>query len=710
MTIRTTVGLILIAGALAACTGRMPSASRGALTPKPGPGVFFVATNGNDAWSGRLAAPNRNASDGPFATLPRALAATRHFKSEPGSGSASASIVVRGGTHFLSEPLTLSPLDSHLNLVAYSGDKPILSGGRRITGWRETIANGRNVWAADISEARDGKWSFRELWVNGRRAVRARLPNRGYLEVAELPDKTATWTDGHSRFRYRAGDLKAWTTLTNADVMVMTRWVESRLPIEAVDEQERIVMFGKRSVFQLGAGDRYYVEGALELLDAPGEWYLDPTAGTLYYAPLPGETRDNAEVIAPVLRFVLRLEGQPEAEKFVEKVNFRGLTFAHAEWDFPRDPDVAKRSAMVWPAPSTEIGGFAQAAIGVTGAVWGEGVRNSTFAHCRFVNLGAYGLELGRACQSNVISRCEFADLGAGGIKVGETRIRDNPAELAHNNEISDCYLHHGGRTFHSAIGIWIGQSANNQILHNEIHDFYYTGISMGWTWGYDPRALATNNLVAFNHVHHIGVMSDGDGPILSDMGGIYTLSRQPGTRILNNLWHDIQGLRYGGWGIYTDEGSSGILIESNLVYRTTHGGFHQHYGATNIVRNNIFAFAREHQIQRSREEEHVSFSFSNNIVLFDQGVLLGSTWKNNNFILDRNVYWDTRLADKPDEMRFAGGPLEPWRARGHDKNSIVADPMFVSPREDDYRLKPGSPALRSGFHPIDLSRVGPRP
>lgn len=674
---------------------------------KPDPSVISVSTNGNDAWSGLLGLPSLDRKDGPFATLPRALAAARAFRTAGGTGT--VNICLADGTYFLTEPLVLKPEDSNLRFIAVEGQRPVVSGGRRITGWRETTVNGRSVWAVNIPEAREGKWSFRELWVNGRRAVRARLPNRGYLEVAELPDKTPNWSDGHSRFRYREGDLKAWPTITNADVMVMTRWVESRLPVVAVDEKEHLVMFGKRSVFQLGAGDRYYVEGALELLDAPGEWYLDPAKGTLYYAPLPGETPERTEVIAPVLRFVLRLEGQPEAEKFIERVNFRGLTFAHAEWEFPRDPEVAKRSAMVWPAPSTEIGGFAQAAIGVNGAVWGEGVRNSTFEHCKFIHLGAYGLELGRGCQSNVISRCEFGDLGAGGIKIGETHIRDNPAELARDNEISDCYLHHGGRTFHSAIGIWIGQSPDNRILHNEIHDFYYTGISIGWTWGYDPRALATNNLVAFNHVHHIGVMSDGDGPILSDMGGIYMLGMQPGTRVVNNLWHDIQGLRYGGWGIYTDEGSSSILIESNLVYRTTHGGFHQHYGATNIVRNNIFAFARDHQVQRSREEPHVSFSFSNNIVLFDKGVLLGSTWKNDNFILDRNVYWDTRLTEKPTEMKFTGGTLEQWRARGHDKNSLIADPLFLAWEKDDFRLKLDSPALKLGFQPIDVRLVGPR-
>ena len=104
-----------------------------------------------------------------------------------------------------------------------------------------------------------------------------------------------------------------------------------------------------------------------------------------------------------------------------------------------------------------------------------------------------------------------------------------------------------------------------------------------------------------------------------------------------------------------------------------------------------------------------MSFSFSNNIVFFDKGVLLGSTWKNDNFVLDWNVYWDTRLAAKPEEMKFAGGTLEQWRARGHDQHSLIADPLFVAPQQEDYRLKPESPAFKVGFRPIDLSGVGPR-
>jgi hypothetical protein len=478
-------------------------------------------------------------------------------------------------------------------------------------------------------------------------------------------------------------------------VVSFSRWIESRLPVTSVDETQHIVNFARHSVAEFQLPDPYYLEGALEVLDAPGEWYLDVANGRLLYLPMPGEKPDKIEAIAPFLVQVVRLEGQPEAGKYVDHVVFRGLTFSHTEWNLPM---------------KTESGGFSQAAVGVPGAVWGEGVRGCTFTRCHFTDLGNYALELARGAQSNLISRCEFSDLGAGGLKIGEQVIRTNAAEIARDNEISDCRIYHGGRMFPSAIGVWIGQSPNNRIVHNLIHDFYYTGISVGWTWGYNPLALATNNLIEFNHVHHIGVQSDGDGPLLSDMGGIYTLGKQPGTRIVNNLWHDIAAFHYGGWGIYFDEGSSGILAENNLVYRTTHGGFHQHYGETNIVRNNIFAFARDHQVQRSREEGHVSFSFSNNIVLFDQGILLGNTWgKSNKFVIDWNVYWDMRPDAKPEEMKFAGNAFEQWQQRGLDQHSLIADPLFVAPKQDDFRLKDNSPAFKIGFRRFDLKSVGPR-
>jgi parallel beta-helix repeat protein len=177
---------------------------------------------------------------------------------------------------------------------------------------------------------------------------------------------------------------------------------------------------------------------------------------------------------------------------------------------------------------------------------------------------------------------------------------------------------------------------------------------------------------------------------------------------IRNNLWHDIAAIRYGGWGIYFDEGSSGILAENNVVYRTTHGGFHQHYGETNVVRNNIFAFARDHQLQRTRPEPHRSFSFVTNIVYFDSGSLLTGDWSGEQYQMDWNIYFDARPDAKPDQLSLGPCTWEKWQERGHDQHSLIADPLFVAPRENDFRLQPNSPAFSLGFRPIDLSGVGP--
>jgi len=220
----------------------------------------------------------------------------------------------------------------------------------------------------------------------------------------------------------------------------------------------------------------------------------------------------------------------------------------------------------------------------------------------------------------------------------------------------------------------------------------------VGWTWGYGPNQ-SNGNIIEYNHLHSIGK------DMLSDMGGIYTLGVQPGTIIRNNVIHDISSFTYGGWGIYPDEGSTGMLIENNVVYRCKSAGFHQHYGRENIVRNNVFALNHENQLMRTRAEEHLSFTFTGNIVYFDQGRLLGSNWTGEGFRMERNLYFDARSGD----VRFAGRSFAEWQAAGQDRASIVADPLFVNPAKFDFRVRPGSPAARIGFREIDLSAVGPR-
>ena len=239
-------------------------------------------------------------------------------------------------------------------------------------------------------------------------------------------------------------------------------------------------------------------------------------------------------------------------------------------------------------------------------------------------------------------------------MKIGLTRFEKDETKSTSHNIIRNCLITQAGRLHPAAIGVWVGHSPHNVIEHNEISDLYYTGISLGWSWGYDP-AGAHHNTIAHNHVHTIGQ------GVLSDMGGIYTLGLSEGTSIRHNLFHDILSFDYGGWGIYFDEGTTHMTAENNVVYNTRTGGFHQHYGKENVVRNNIFANSATDQIQRTRPEPHLSFTFERNIVYWTTGgKLLGSNWGDDKFALDRNVYW--RADGKP--FDFAGMSFEDWRAR----------------------------------------------
>ena len=188
-------------------------------------------------------------------------------------------------------------------------------------------------------------------------------------------------------------------------------------------------------------------------------------------------------------------------------------------------------------------------------------------------------------------------------------------------------------------------------------------------------------------------------------MGGVYLLGKSPGTAVRNNIIHDIDSYNYGGWGLYADQGSSDILMENNIVYRTEAGGFHQHHGRDNRVQNNILAFAKVAQIVRTREEEHVSFNFERNIVYFDNTQTLGGKWNNDNFVIDRNLYFSTAL----DPILFNGMTFDAWQAKGHDRQSRVADPLFYAPERDDFTLGKSSPAFDIGFIPIDTTLVGPQ-
>ncbi|MBN1673345.1 MAG: right-handed parallel beta-helix repeat-containing protein [Kiritimatiellae bacterium] len=662
---------------------------------KAGGVELFVSTKGNDAWSGRRATPNAAKTDGPFATLQRALDEIPTLKGAAGL-QPPVSIALRGGTYFLSEPVTIAPRHSGVyawdgrqkkeqrvpvTLAAYKDEKPVLSGGTRITGWRKTKIGARNVWVAELPEVAAGKRYFRQLFVNGKRRFRPRLPAKGLFRIAGLPDATpeTPLREGQRRFEYADGDLHNWRNLQDVEVVILQRWIEARMRVRGVDEANRLVTLSARTRFVLRddheahrqEGTEYYVENVFEALTKPGQWYLDRNKGLLYYLPRPGEDMKTAEVVAPRLAQVLLVKGGGKAGP-VQELHVRGIAFSHTEWFYP-----GSRACSM------------QAACDVPAAVSLDHARGCSFERCNFVHLGTYGVELLDGCSDVELRHCRIADLGAGGIRIWHG---------ARRNTVADCVIADGGLIFLSAVGVLIGKSSGNQVLHNHIHHFCYTGISVGWTWGY-AESEAYGNIVEYNHVHDIGQ------GMLSDMGGIYTLGVSPGTRIRYNLFHDVRSRGYGGWGIYTDEGSTDILIENNIAYNCNRGTFHQHYGRENVVRNNIFAFGGPTQIERTRIEPHSSFTFEHNIVYFEGLDVLGKQWAKPAAVFGGNLYWSTTGTN----LNFGGRTFAEWQAEGMDAGSLIADPKFVNVSTRDFRLWKDSPALKTGFVPFDLSTVGPR-
>lgn len=692
--------LIEVIGALAwiPTSGALATALQDEAAPAA---TWYVSPLGSDEWDGTAGAPAADGGKGPFATVERAQRAVREALA---AGALDGPLVVsiRGGFHELERAIVFRPEDSGTESTpviwrAHPGERPILSGGRRIEGWR---VGEDGWWRAALPEVARGEWSFAQLFVNDQRRFRPRLPREGTFRIAaELPPSEAAAGSGHDRFGYRPGDVDpAWHRLEDVEVLGFHVWSASRMRIAEIDAEGRTLTFTgpTRTLQPWGAfreGHRFLAINVREALGEPGQWYLDRESGELTYVPRPGERPEEAEVVAPRLDTLLRLEGEPSEGRFVEHLRFQGLTFAHAGWTLPDEGQ-----------------SFPQAEVNLGAAIEAVAAREVSIERCAVRHVGRYAIALGAGCRGVAVEGCELVDLGGGGIQIGlgggshswPTRRPDpsHPESSVSHNRVRDCLIAGGGRLHPAAVGVWIGHASHTSVEHCEIRDLYYTGVSVGWVWGYAEPSRAHHNRIAWNRIRDIGQ------GVLSDMAGVYTLGVSPGTRVDHNLVHDVQAYDYGGWGLYTDEGSTGIEMTHNLVWGTKTGGFHQHYGRENLVAHNVFAEAAVQQLQRTRTEEHLSFRFERNIVYWtNESPLLGSNWRDDGFVLDRNLYWNP---NRPD-VRFPGGlSLEEWRrARGHDLESAIADPLFVDPGNDDWRLLPGSPALEMGFEPWDHARAG---
>lgn len=656
--------------------------------------TYYVAPDGNDAWSGCLPAPNAARTDGPFATLPRTQQAVRSC-----SVGTPVRVELRDGVYRLEAPLVFTGADAPTTYAAYLGERPVISGGVRVTGWQPATINERDAW---VTEAPD--WAFHQLWVDGGRRQRPRLPAEGYYRVPVAADDCG-WYEGTNTFTVRPGDVKSWRNLADVELVLLTSWLESRLPLVSVDEATGRVVTRWRSAITPSEGSRFSVENVREALTEPGTWYCDRAEGKLYYLPLPGEDPATTEIIVPRLPVLVELSGTPDAA--ITGLHFDGLTFAHTEWRRGDDTPIMRygfRDNLVY--MDTAVDDKASdhlAAVSVPGAIRGTYVQSSTFTHCTVVHTGGYGIELGLGCRDNKIAACAFRDLGAGGVKLGTPDPADAPVSRA--NRVRDCDIGPGGLVFHGAVGIWVGQSPDNVIAHNHIHDLFYTGISVGWSMGYTESA-AHRNLIEWNHIHHLGK------GVLSDFGGIYLLGDAPGTRVRRNVIHRLVSGEYGACGLYYDEGTCRVVGEENLIYDIDGDAFFMHYGRDNVLRNNILAGCAKGQLgsavdilERGRIGEHTAVCIEHNLIWLREGEVYRMSWPADRYRIGRNLIWDANA--RP--LRCAGLPWSAWQRQGLDDESLVADPRFANPDRGDFRLPDDSPAFAVGFVAFDVVAVGPR-
>lgn len=599
--------------------------------------ALYVAPGGDD----------RNAG-----TKEKPLATVHHAQRVARTGPQPATVILRGGTYFLNEPLVFAAADAGSTWQAFENETPILSGGVLITGWRE-VAPRR--WEASV-----GQLNFSQLYVNDQRRLRPVLPRDGYYSIAGQMSE--------DRFRFNPGEIRAdWHNLADVEVETFHLWTMDRLRIKSVDVAQRAVTFTgpthSHDQAPLSRATWYRVENVREALDQPGEWYLDRGTGVLTYLAKPGEGLRRTRIIAPRLPQVVRFDG-------AERVTLRGLTIAHNAWNTP-----------------ARGYGFPQADVAVDGAVTARNTRQCALESCIIRHTATWAVDWGDGCHSNHVENCELFDLGAGGVKIGPTQLgwEPNTNKWASGCTIRDNLIAHGGRVFPSAVGVWIGHAGHNVVERNHIVDFYYSGMSVGWRWGagFSP---AHHNTIADNHIHQLGQ------GVLSDLGGIYTLGESPGTVLRGNHIHDVWRARYGGWGIYFDEGSSNIIAEGNVVHNTQDAGLHQNYGNGNFVRNNLFAYGTNAAIQVSDGRKTNGIRFENNrFLLLNENVFATGNF-NDQMTYASNRYW--RVGGAPIKF-LRGESFDDWRKR--EPGAVIAEvrPEFPPVPAKRYRTDQLPPVPR---------------
>ena len=692
--------------------------------------ILFVSINGSDTNAGTM--------ERPFATIERAKMEARKLKSQE---AAPVRVYLREGTYYLERPLTFEFQDSgtqdrDITYMAYPGEHPVISGGKRIAGHWAPFRDG--ICMCEIPEAKNNGLEFTQLFINGKRQIRARFPKydpsnpgvSGYICPARAD---LEWP--HTEFKYDPETFtkKRWAKPEEVVVHIfgMNYWGNLQWRVKDIDRDTNTIRLGHGG-FQINDimqgcdatgidhRSRFFIENVFEELEAPGEWYLDSKAGILYVIPEEGVDLNTALVEAPVLKQVLEFKGSQE--KPVCHIRISGIRIAHTAATFLEEYE------------ATSLGDWT---IHRGGAVFFDGARNCSVEDCFIDSPGGNGVFLNNYNRKINICGNTIANAGDSGIcAVGSKHltlgsVQKYPAEITLSNNL----IHDTGIFGKQTAGIFLSVSRNNTISHNHIYNLPRAAICINdGTWG--------GHIIEYNDIHDT-VRETGDhgpfnswgrerfwclqqshGPESHGAGDVGLDAREP-VILRNNRFED-----YKGWGIDLDDGSSNYRIYNNLCIGIS---IKLREGDYRRIENNIFincanppGFHMGYEYNHDRFERNIvvmNSRFDNPEVdiNFEKGKAEGrlyeligppakGPWLQS---IDRNLLFnDLGSFTATAYLRPLGSggvdySFAEWQNLGLDRDSIFADPMFADPDGGDYKLKEGSPAFKLGYEEFDLNSFG---
>jgi len=559
---------------------------------------IWVSPLGSDGNPGSRALPK--------ASLQAALRQARELRrlNDP-SVAVGIHVILAGGRFAMRETLLMTPEDSGTPesptfVEAAPGEVPVFSGGVSVTDWQKVkgsvsgLSKGLNVWVAEVPLFAGRKFDFRQVWVNGAKAVvAANSTEKSMLRILSVNAKDKT-------ICIPLVAVKNFVNPSDLELFIHQMWATAVLRVSSIQvfkeeaeltfqEPESTIEFDHPwppPVISAKGNSPFMLQRAVEFLDTPGEWYHDRSLGKLYYIPRAGEDLLKAEVLVPTLETLVDVEGTPERP--VHDVIFKGITFAHSSWMRPsRMGDVPLQAGMfILDAYKLKVPGTPdkstlenQAWVGrQPAAVMLKNVQHTTFEDCSFIHTGAAGLDYLYGCDQDRVEGCLFQDIAGSGLVIGkfsdpqvEAHLPYDPTdqrELAQNMMIRNNLVEDAANEYWGCCGMIAGYVRGVTFEHNELRNLSYTGISVGWGWTGTINCMR-NNTIRQNLVHDFGKHN-------YSCGGIYTLSAQPGTTITENCIYGVPSIDYAhdttDYRIYLDEASSYMVVKNNWTDKARFG------------------------------------------------------------------------------------------------------------------------------------------